>query len=169
MGPGVNADPLEVLHDKCTATFRRLMVPAHLVSRWGKDHDLCRVAEFFARRAPMPGKSIVMAVVLSGWLIAAVIAFMIVAYASFFGIAVVGLMIWFVSTRVDMEQEGPVGVGVSPGFFAGQVRRKAEMSHAERAAVRGEKSLEAQSARFFRHLGIALTLIGAGGFLYFQL
>jgi hypothetical protein len=72
----------------------------------------------------MPGKSIVMAVVLSGWLIAAVIAFMIVAYASFFGIAVVGLMIWFVSTRVDLEQEGAVGVGVSPGFFARQVRGK---------------------------------------------
>jgi hypothetical protein len=52
----------------------------------------------------MPGKSIVMAVVLSGWLIAGVIAFMIVAYASFFGIGLVGLMIWFVSTRVDLEQ-----------------------------------------------------------------
>ena len=117
----------------------------------------------------MPLKSIVMAVVLSGWLIATVIAFMIVAYAGFFGIGVVGLMIWFVSTRADLEQEGAVGVGVSPGFFARQVTRKAEMSHAERAAVRGEKSLEAQSIRFFRHLGIALTLIGAGGFLYFQL
>ena len=60
----------------------------------------------------MPGKSIVMAVVLSGWLIAAVIACMIVAYASFFGVGVVGLMIWFVSTRVDSDQEGAVSVGV---------------------------------------------------------
>ncbi len=117
----------------------------------------------------MSGKSIVMAVVLSGWLIATVIAFMIVAYASFFGIGVVGLMIWFVSTRVDLEQEGAVGVGVSPGFFARQVTQKAEMSRAERAAHRGEKSVEAQSIRFFKHLGLALTLIGAGGFLYFQL
>jgi hypothetical protein len=117
----------------------------------------------------MPGKSIVMAVVLSGWLIAAVLAFMMVAYAGFFGVGVVGLMIWFVSTRVDLDQEGAVGVGVSPGFFARQVRAKAEMSHAERAALRGQKSLEAQSVRFFKHLGIALTLIGAGGFLYFQL
>src|SRR5580704_4569726 len=145
------------------------MAVAGLVRCRAKDHDLPRVAGIFVRRAPMPGKSIVMAVVLSGWLIAAVIAFMIVAYTSFFGIAVVGLMIWFVSTRVDLEQEGPVGVGVSPGFFARQVRRRAEMSPAERAAVRGEKSLEAQSTRFFRHLGIALTLIGAAGFLYFQL
>jgi hypothetical protein len=117
----------------------------------------------------MPLKSIVMAVVLSGWLIASVIAFMIVAYAGSFGIGVVGLMIWFVSTRADLEQDGWVGVGVSPGLFARQVMRKAEMSHAERAAVRAEKSLEAQSIRFFKQLGIALTLIGAGGFLYFQL
>ena len=117
----------------------------------------------------MPLKSIVMAVVLSGWLIASVIAFMIVAYAGFFGIGVVGLMIWFVSTRADLDQDGWVGVGVSPGLFEGHVMRKAEMSHAERAAVRAEKSLEAQSIRFFKHLGIALTLIGAGGFLYFQL
>src|SRR6266851_6208121 len=141
-----------------------------LVSRWVKDHDLRRDHRNFREEgASMPGKSIVMAVVLSGWLIAAVIAFMIVAYASFFGVGVVGLMIWFVSTRVDLEQEGAVGIGVSPGFFARQVRQKAEMSHAERAAFRDEKSLEAQSIRFFKHFGIALTLIGAGGFLYFQL
>jgi hypothetical protein len=117
----------------------------------------------------IPGKSFVMAFVLSGWLIAAVVAFMIVAYAGFFGIAVVGLMIWFVSTRADSEQEGAVSVGVSPSFFARQVKAKSEMSHAERAALRGQKSLEAQSVRFFKHLGIALTLIGGGGFLYFQL
>jgi hypothetical protein len=117
----------------------------------------------------MPVKSIVMAVVISGWLIAGVIAFMIVAYASFFGIAVIGLMIWFVCTRVDLEQDGAAGVGVSPGFFARQVKTRTEMSHAERAAARDQKSLEAQTTRFFRHLGIALTLIGAGGFLYFQL
>jgi hypothetical protein len=110
-----------------------------------------------------------MAVVLSGWLIAGVIAFMIVAYTSFFGIGVIGLMIWFIAARVDLEQEGAVGVGVSPGFFARQVRTRAEMSRAERAALRGEKSLEAQTARFFRHLGIALTLIGTAGFLYFLL
>ena len=119
----------------------------------------------------MPLKSLVMAVVLSGWLIAAAAAFLIVAYASFFGIAVVGLMIWFVSARMDLEQDGAgaVGVGISPGFIARQVQSKSEMSPAERAALRSQRSLEALSTRFFRHLGIALTLIGVGGFLYFQL
>jgi hypothetical protein len=117
----------------------------------------------------MPLKSIVMAVVLSGWLLAGVIAFMIVAYTSFFGIAVIGLMIWFVCARVDLEQDGPASVGVSPGFFARQLRARTEMTHAERAALRSEKWLEGQTTRFFRHLGIALTAIGLAGFLYFQL
>jgi hypothetical protein len=116
----------------------------------------------------MPLKSIVMAVVLSGWLLAGVLAFMIVAYASFFGIAVIGLMIWFVCTRADLEQDGPASVW-SPDIFARQVRARAEMSRAERAALRNEKWLTGQSVRFFRHLGMALTAIGLGGFLCFQL
>ena len=117
----------------------------------------------------MPGKAFVMAFVWSGWLVAAVIAFMIVAYASFFGIAVIGVMIWFVTTRVDMEQDGGVvGAGFSPGFLAEQVRNRAEMSRAERAALRGRQLLEGQSTRFFRWLGIALTASGLAGFLLFQ-
>jgi hypothetical protein len=87
----------------------------------------------------MPGKAFVMAFVWSGWLIASVIAFMIVAYASFFGVGVIGLMIWFVTARVDMEQDGVVGAGVSPGFLAQQVRTRSEMSAAERAAHRGRQ------------------------------
>jgi hypothetical protein len=118
----------------------------------------------------MPGKAIVMAFVWSGWLIASVIAFMIVAYAGFFGVAVIGLMIWFVSARVDMEDEGGVvGSGFSPGFLARQVRTRAEMSRAERAALRGRQLVARQSTRFFKYLGMALTAFGAGGFLLFQL
>jgi hypothetical protein len=118
----------------------------------------------------MPGKAFVMAFVWSGWLIASVIAFMIVAYASFFGIGVIGLMIWFVTARADMEQDGGVvGAGVSPGFLAQQVRTRSEMSAGERAAQRGRHLLEKQSTRFFRYLGIALTVAGFGGFLLFQI
>jgi hypothetical protein len=110
----------------------------------------------------MPGKAFVMAFVWSGWLIASVIAFMIVAYATFFGIGVIGLMIWFVT-------DGVVGAGVSPGFLAQQLRTRSEMSAAERAAHRGRQLLEKQSTRFFRYLGIALTVAGFGGFLLFQI
>lgn len=118
----------------------------------------------------MSGKSIVMAFVLSGWLIAGVIAFMIVAYASFFGVAVIGLMIWFVCARVEMERDGAVvGAGFTPGFLAHQVRSKADMSRGERAALLGKQLLEARSARFYKYLGIGLTAFGLGGFWFFQL
>ncbi|GEP56110.1 hypothetical protein [Reyranella soli] len=117
----------------------------------------------------MPGKAFVMAFVWSGWLIASVIAFMIVAYASFFGVGVIGLMIWFVTARVDMEQDGVVGAGVSPAFLAQQLRTRTEMSRAERAALHGRHLLEKQSTRFFRWLGILLTAAGFGGFLLFQI
>lgn len=117
----------------------------------------------------MPGKAIVMAFVWSGWLIASVLAFMVVAYASFFGVGVIGLMIWFVCARVDMEDEGGVvGSGFSPGFLAHQVRTRAEMSRAERAALRGRQLIGRQSVRFFRYLGVTLTVLGFGGFLLFQ-
>ncbi|MBM3650749.1 MAG: hypothetical protein FJX11_23480 [Alphaproteobacteria bacterium] len=113
-------------------------------------------------------KSIVMASVWSGWLVVSVVAFLIVAYTSFFGVGVVGLMIWFVAARVELEDEPVVGVGVSPGFLAQQMRSRAEMSRAERAALRGKKLLTAQSARFYKYLGVTLTAVGFGGFLLFQ-
>jgi hypothetical protein len=117
----------------------------------------------------MSGKTILNALALGCWLFASVVAFMIVAYTSFFGVGVIGLMIWFVSTRVDLEQDGAVGAGVSPGFLAHQLRTRAEMSRAERAALRGQRMLEARSARFFRILGMVLTVGGFAGFWFFQL
>jgi hypothetical protein len=117
----------------------------------------------------MSGRSILIAIGLSGWLLVSIAAFMIVAYAGFFGIGVLGLLMWFICTIVDLEVDGAVGSGISPGFLAQQVKAKAEISRTERAARLGEKLLEAQSARFFKRLGAALALFGFGGFLAFQL
>jgi hypothetical protein len=116
----------------------------------------------------MPLKSIVMAFVLSGWLIAAALAFLMVAYASFFGVAVIGVAIWFVSACVDQERDGAVGTGLTPGFLSRQFRARVEMSPAERQAFREEQSLEARTTRFFKYFGIVLTLVGLGGFWLYQ-
>jgi hypothetical protein len=150
--------------DGTAAAIRRRLqaLPVTLAREVRKAHDH---RWHHAQEAFMPGKAFVMAFVWSGWLIASVIAFMIVAYASFFGVAVIGLMIWFVTARVDMEHDGVVGAGVSPAFLAQQIKTRTEMSRAERAA----QLLEKQSTRFFRYLGIVLTLGGLGGFLLFQI
>lgn len=117
----------------------------------------------------MSGRSILIAIGLSGWLIVSIVVAMTVAYAGFLGIAVVGLLMWFICTIVDLELDGAVGSGMSPGFLAHQVKAKVEVSRAERAARFGEKLLEAQSVRLFKWLGAALALIGMAGFVAFQL
>ena len=117
----------------------------------------------------MSGRSILIAIGLSGWLLVSIGVFLIVAYAGFFAIGVIGLLMWFIWTIVDLEVDGAVGSGISPIFLAQQLRAKDDVSHAERAARLGEKLLETQSARFFKHFGAALALIGFGGFVLFQL
>jgi hypothetical protein len=116
----------------------------------------------------MPGKSIVMAVVLSGWLIAAVLAFLVVAYTSFFGLGVIGILLWFICTQVELEEEGPVATGSTASLLAPQIKARNEMSREQRAAQRHEQSLRGKSTRFFKHVGMGLALIGFGGFLYYQ-
>jgi hypothetical protein len=117
----------------------------------------------------MPAKSVVMAFVLSGWLIALVLAGLIVAYTSFFGLAVLGVLVWCLSVIIDQERDGVVGTGMTPGFFARQFTARAEMSLMQRHTLRHEHALEAQSTLRFRHLGIAMVFIGLGGFWLFQL
>ena len=117
----------------------------------------------------MSGKSIVMAAVLSGWLIAAVLAFLVVAYTSFFGIGVIGILLWFICTQVELEEEGPVATGSTASLLVTQVRARREMTREQRAAQRHQQFLAVKATRFFKHLGMGLALIGFGGFLYYQL
>src|SRR5476649_668576 len=101
----------------------------------------------------MPAKSFVMAFVLSGWLIALVMAGLIVAYTSFFGIAVLGVIILCFSVIVDQDRDGAVGTGITPNFLAQQVNAKAAMSRAQRRVFLAEQALEAQSTRLFKYGG----------------
>src|SRR5476651_352840 len=117
----------------------------------------------------MPAKSFVMAFILSGWLIALVMAGLIVAYTSFFGIAVLGLIILCFSVIVDQDRDGAVGTGITPDFFAQQIKARAEMTRAQQRVFRAEQALEARSTRLFRYCGMAMILVGSGGFWFFQI
>jgi hypothetical protein len=111
----------------------------------------------------MSDRFAVLAVAAIGWLVASLLAFAIVALVGFFGVGLIGLVFWFICTRVELQSEGDVSL------FSVETKAKQDMSRAERASRRHERTLAVQSARFFRNLGIGLTLIGFGGFLYFQL
>lgn len=117
----------------------------------------------------MSGRSILMAVALSLWLLISVTIFVTVAYVGLIGVGVVGLMMWFICTLVELDTDAGVGGELSAGFLAQQMAARAGRSSEERAASFGERLLAVQSVHFFRNLGALLAAIGVGGFLLFQL
>jgi hypothetical protein len=116
----------------------------------------------------MEGRTIALAVTALGWLVASLVAFAFVVWFGFAGIGVMGLMLWFVCVRMELEKDAAVGTGRTPELIARQYEARERMSEEERAGWRHEQSQALQSIRFFRHLGIGLTAIGAAGLLYRQ-
>lgn len=116
----------------------------------------------------MSGRSILMAIALSLWLLIAVAIFATVAYVGFIGVGVVGLLMCFICTLVELDTDAPVGSEFSAGVLARQLEAKARRSSEERASSWGERLLATQSVRFYRNLGAALAVVGIGGFLLFQ-
>jgi len=117
----------------------------------------------------MHGRTIVLAIAACGWLVASLIAFVLVTSFGFFAIGLIGLLVWFVCVRIELENDAAVSSGWTPELIVHQHRAREHMSVEERAGWRHEQSLGLRSVRFFRHFGMALTLIGAAGFLYFQI
>ena len=116
----------------------------------------------------MSARSILMAIALSAWLLASVVAFFIVAYTSFFGVAFIGLIICYVSAQFELDGDRPVG-SLATSFLGVQVRAQQEMSAEQRQSVRHENLLANRSARFFKFFGLGLMAIGLCGGLYYQL
>ncbi len=114
----------------------------------------------------MYGRSVVVAIAVCGWLVASLVAFLVVAHTRFLGIGVIGLLLLFVCIRIELETDAPAGGPFDTSLMASQVRTKRERSRAEHAAARAENSLAVQSTRFFKNVGIGLALIGFGGFAY---
>ena len=116
----------------------------------------------------MSARSILIAIALSAWLLASVVAFLIVAYLSFFGVAFIGLVICYVSAQFELDGDRPVG-SLATGFLGAQLRAQQDLTAEQRQSVRHEQSLAIQSARFFKFFGLGLMVIGLCGGLYYQL
>ncbi len=95
-------------------------------------------------------------------------AMLLVARVGFIGVGIVGAVIWLVSVRIELNHDAPVDVVRSPDLFASMVRERQSRPRAEKAAMRLERLLLTRSLPFFRYLGMALTAIGFGVFLAFQ-
>jgi hypothetical protein len=118
----------------------------------------------------MPARSILMAIALSAWLVIGIFVFITVAYVGFIGVGVVGLVLLFVCTLVELDADRPVGTGgiATPAFLARQVEVAAAQRPEERASSLADRLLSLQSIRFYKYLGAALAVVGIGGFLLFQ-
>src|ERR671910_2855148 len=78
-------------------------------------------------------------------------------------IGVIGLLIWAMCSRLETESQA------SDVFFAAEHKARAEMTRAERASQRHERSLAQQAIGLFKSVGIGLSAIGFGGALVYWL
>lgn len=115
----------------------------------------------------MSGRSILMAVALSLWLLIFAVVFATVAYVGLIGVGVAGLIMWFIWTLVEFDTDAVIGTEPSVGFPTPQRAPKAGQSCEEEVAPLGEWLLAVQSVHFFRGLGALLAAIGIGGYLLF--
>ena len=111
----------------------------------------------------MSGRFIALVVAAIGWLFVSVVAFAIVTLFGFFGVGFFGLLILFICTQVELDSDA------GARLFGAQAPARQNVGRAERAPRRHAQSPGSKTTRFFSYLGIGLTLIGFGGFLYFQL
>ncbi|MFL5115791.1 MAG: hypothetical protein ACJ8DG_09150, partial [Microvirga sp.] len=94
-----------------------------------------------------------------------------IAYAlvGFLGVAIIGVATLFVCVHLELSHEHPAGGMIYPpdhpwraGENDGTGRAAGAVRHSERAALR-------QALILAKLLGVALTLVGFGGFYLFQL
>jgi hypothetical protein len=117
----------------------------------------------------MYGRTTALAVAACGWLVAGLVAYLLADSVGFAVICVIGLLMWFISVRIDLEKDAAVGSGASADLMAKQYRARERLSDEERASRRREQSLALETVRFFKQMGMAMTLLGAGCLIWFQL
>ena len=111
----------------------------------------------------MSGRFIALVVAAIGWLFASLIAFAVVTLFGFFGVGFFGLLVLFICTQVELNSDA------GARLFGAHSQARQSMGRAERVPRRHAQSPGSKTTRFFRYVGVGLTLIGFGGFLYFQL
>lgn len=107
-----------------------------------------------------------MALALSAWILASAVTFLFVAFTSFFGIGVIGLIICAITYRIEMND---VPNALATSDLGARLQSGQDLPLEQQRSVVHEKSLAMQSVRFFRLFGIGLAVIGLCGGLYTQL
>ena len=94
------------------------------------------------------------------------LAFLAYRVVGFLGVGILGVLICFISVRVDLEKEGAIGGGLAAGLYAEQARSRHNMGHAERAAHRAEMRSLRRPVLIAKIIGAILAAMGFSGFFY---
>mgnify|MGYP001807503072 CR=1 FL=1 len=115
----------------------------------------------------MSARPVLCVIALSAGLVVSILAFVTVAQVGLIGVGVVGLVVWGICNR--MELDAPVSVLQTAAFLARREQLRAGRRADEHSASMAARLLSLQSIRFYRYLGAALSVIGIGGFVLFQI
>ncbi len=92
----------------------------------------------------------------------------LVALVGFLGALVAGLAVLVIAYNVEIEDGSAIGSSWTPGLYASQ-RLEQPGSPEEREARYAERAQNSVNLSIAKHVGAALTVIGALGFFFFQL
>jgi hypothetical protein len=88
------------------------------------------------------------------------VAILIANWLGFAGLFILGMLTWVICTQVELGDDTPAA---STAVF--RARMATERSPERRAAVVAERQARLSPLQFYRWCGVALTAIGAGGFV----
>jgi hypothetical protein len=89
------------------------------------------------------------------------VAVVIANWLGFVGLFILGMLTWVICVQVELSDDTPTA-----GTAVFRARLSPERSPERRAAAQAERQVRLSPLRFYRWCGIALTAIGAGGFIW---
>jgi hypothetical protein len=104
---------------------------------------------------------IVNAIAWAAVLLLAVLAILIADVLGFVGLFILGLLTWAICTHLVLDDDTPTA---SAAVF--RARLSPERSPEHRAAALADRQVRLSPLRFYRWCGIALTAVGAVGFVW---
>ncbi len=100
------------------------------------------------------------------WALALVLVAVTIVFADvlgFVGVFILGLFTWLICTHMELDDDTPTSA-----IAVFRARMSPERSEERRAAVQAERQVRLSPVPFYRWCGIALTVIGAVGFVVQQ-
>jgi hypothetical protein len=88
------------------------------------------------------------------------VAIVVADALGFVGVFILGLFTWLICTHLELDDDTPTA-----GIAVFRARMSPERSPERRAAVQAERQVRLSPVPFYRWCGIALTVIGAVGFV----